>query len=593
MRCRQPSQLQRSINKEQRTINQMKQFLFFILSLCTIVACKTISNQKAPTTVAQKPQTMCAPRAIDPLAEFDGPAPIFEGLGDYAFPITTKSKEAQQYFEQGFKLANGFNHAEAARSFKYAIKLDEECAMCHWGLAYVLGPNYNAGMEPAVVEVASQSVKKALKYMANTRPREQLLIKIMAKRYPEKVVEDRSAFDQAYSDALQTAHQQFPKDDDIAALYAESIMDMHPWDLWEKDGQPKAWTPEILEILENILNRNPKHVASIHLYIHATEASFTPNKALTAARRLAALAPGAGHLVHMPSHTYIRTGNYHEGVVTNQKAVIVDSLYVQACHAAGMYPLFLYPHNYHFLTACAAFEGSSNIALKSAAIMMDALDTKIMREPGYETIQHFWSIPYYLQVKFAKWDEILSEPQPDQDLIYPRAIWHYARGMAYQAKGKMSLAQKELVSLNTLKKDEALEGVSIFGINMMTDLLDIATNVLEGEMAASQGNWNLAIEKLKAGVAIEDRLNYNEPPDWFFSVRHHLGAVLLNAEKFAEAEAVYKKDLELFPETGWALKGLYTSYKKQNKQKEAAKAKARFDKAWQYADVKLQGSKVI
>ena len=572
----------------------MKHFLFLLISICTLIACKTTATKDTQETAQEeRPQTMCVPRAIDPLSEFNGPAPIFEGLGNYSFPITTKSKEAQQYFEQGFKLANGFNHAEAARSFKYAIKLDEECAMCHWGLAYVLGPNYNAGMDPNVVEVASQAVKKAMKYMEYTTPREQLLIKIMAKRYPEKVVENRSAFDKAYSDALKLAYEQYPNDDDIAALYAESIMDLHPWDLWEKDGRPKAWTPEILDILESLLMRNPDHVAAIHLYIHATEASFTPDKALESARRLAALAPGAGHLVHMPSHTYIRTGNYHEGVVTNQKAVIVDSLYVQACHAAGMYPLFLYPHNYHFLTACAALEGSSRTALEAAAIMIEALDTKIMREPGYETIQHFWSIPYYLQVKFAKWDDILSEAQPDQDLIYPRAIWHYARGMAYQAKGQFSLAQKELSSLTALKKHESLEGVAIFDINKMTELLDIATNVLEGEIAASQGDFETSIAKLKAAIFLEDQLNYNEPPDWFFSVRHHLGAVLLKAGKYAEAELVYKKDLELFPETGWALKGLYTSLKKQNKKKEAAETKTRFNKAWQYADVELQGSKVI
>lgn len=565
----------------------MKQHYLFAFLLVFLLSCQTSSNSKQQADITERPKSMCAPRAIDPLMDSDLPAPIFEGLGDYSFPITTNTDEAQFYFEQGFKLANGFNHAEAARSFKYAMKLDPECAMCHWGLAYVLGPNYNAGMDPTVVEVASEAVKNAVKYMYGTTPREQVFIKAMAERYPEKAVEDRSEFDQAYTNALRQAYQQYPEDDHLGALLAESIMDMHPWNLWQEDGKPQPWTPEILTILESILKRNPDHVASIHMYIHATEASFTPEKAIKAAERLPALTPGAGHLVHMPSHTYIRTGNYHEGVIVNQKAVEVDSLYVSACHAAGLYPLAYYPHNYHFLTACATFAGESHIAIEAAELMVQALDTEIMREPGYGTIQHYWSIPYYILVKFEKWEEILALPEPDADLIYPRAIWHYARGMAFKGQGEVAKAENELAQLNELKKNESLAEMTIWDINPISTLLDIAANVLGGEIAAEKGDFYLAGRLLNVAVALEDKLNYNEPPDWFFSVRHHLGAVLLKAEDYAAAEAVYKRDLELFPETGWALSGLYTSLVKQNKQEEAAKIKVRFEKAWQHADTKI------
>ena len=565
----------------------MKHFLSIGLVLFLLTSCQTTENKEQQEDITQAPKSMCVPRTVDPLMDTDLPAPLFEGLGDYTFPITTNSKEAQRYFEQGFKLANAFNHAEAARSFKYATKLDPECAMCHWGLDYVLGHNYNVRMDPEVVTVASNAAKKAVKYMDYTTPREQILIKAMAKRYPDKAVDDRSTFDQAYAEALREAYKQYPQDDDIGALLVESIMDMHPWDLWKKDGNPQPWTPELLTLLEEILQRNPDHVASIHLYIHATEASFTPEKALAAAERLPTITPGAGHLVHMPSHTYIRTGHYNEGVAVNQKAVEVDSIYVSACHAAGLYPLAYYPHNYHFLTACAALAGRSKISLEAAQLMVKALDTEIMREPGYGTIQHYWSIPFYIMVKFEKWNDILELPEPDQDLIYPRAIWHYARGMAYQGLGKLNEAEAELEKLNKLRKEESLAEMTVWDINSISDLLNIASNVLGGEIAAGKGDYYKAGQLLEAAVAMEDQLNYNEPPDWFFSVRHHLGAILLEAGEYAKAEAVYKRDLELFPETGWALGGLYTSLSKQNKQKEAAEIKQRFEKAWQYADTPI------
>lgn len=570
----------------------MKKVLWSLLALALLTACQARKKKVAEKDITRT-SVMCAPKAVDALADTDQPAPVFTGLGDYDFPITTESEEARKFFLQGFKLANAFNHSEAARSFIYAAKLDPECAMCHWGLAYVLGPNYNAGMDPSVVEVANEAVAKAQKYMGNTTEREQALIRAIARRYPPEPVDGRSEYDEAYIEAMRQAHRQFPDDDDIAAMLAEAIMDAHPWDLWSFEGDPRPWTPEILEILEGILKRNPNHVAAIHLYIHATEASQAPELAKGHAARLPELTPGAGHLVHMPSHTYIRTGDYHLGSAVNAKAVEVDSLYVSACHAAGVYPLAYYPHNYHFLSACAAFEGRSELSIQAAQRMVSKLDTQAMRQPGLETIQHYWSIPYYLYVKFGKWEEALAEPRPAEDLPYPIAIWHYARGAAYAAKGQLEDARRELSRLRIAAANPMVEGITIWDINSAASLLQIADKVLEAEIAQAAGDSETAIQLLREAIQLEDGLSYNEPPDWFFSVRHHLGPILLEQKRYAEAEALFKRDLELFRKNGYALKGLYESLMAQGKTEEASKVKKRFDEAWKWADVRLEASKVV
>lgn len=570
----------------------MKNFLWSLIVLALLLGCQSRKKGTAEQDISKPVPVMCAPKAVDALADTDQPAPVFSGLGNYDFPISTKSEEARQFFLQGIRLANAFNHAEAARSFLYATRLDPECAMCYWGLAYVLGPNYNAGMDPSAVAIANEAVSKALKYMDNTTEREQALIRAIVQRYPQEPVDDRSAYDAAYVEAMRQARRQFPDDDDIAAMLAEAIMDAHPWDLWSFEGEPRPWTPEILGILENILARNPGHIAAIHLYIHATEASPRPELAKPHAARLPELAPGAGHLVHMPSHTYIRTGDYHLGSIVNAEAVKVDSLYVSACHAAGAYPLAYYPHNFHFLSACAAFEGRSALSIQAAQRMVAKLDTQAMREPGMETIQHYWSIPYYLYVKFGKWEEALVEPRPDEGLPYPLAIWHYARGMAFAARKQMEEARGELSSLRLAAANSAVEGITIWDINSAASLLQIADRVLEAEIANVEGDAESAIRLLREAIQLEDGLNYNEPPDWFFSVRHHLGPILLEQKRFAEAESLYRRDLELFRENGYALKGLYESLKAQGKTREAGEVKKRFDAAWQWADVRLSASKV-
>jgi len=508
------------------------------------------------------------------------------------FDVTSKSEEAKAYFLQGYKLGNAFNHLEAARSFRYAAQLDPDCAMCYWGLAYVLGPNYNAAMDPAAVPMAYEAIQKAKELLPKASPKEQAIISATVNRYNNDPESDRAGLDAAYADALKKAHEQFPDDTNIATLYAEALMNLHPWDIWQKDGSPHPWTAEILEVLESTLAIDPDNIVANHMYIHATEASNNPGKAQASAERMRALAPGAGHLVHMPAHTYIRTGDYHMGSVANLESILADSVYLSLNHSGGAYPLAYFPHNYHFLAATAALEGNSALALEASIRMARQIDTVMMRDPVMNTLQHYRIIPLYSMVKFAKWDDILSYPRPAADLLYPTAIWHYARGMAYLGKHDPEKVREELASLNVMKDDPQLEAVSIWYINNASQLAKIASHVLEGELALHAKQYDQAVEHFRQAVELEDALKYNEPPDWFFSVRHHLGAALLEAGRYAEAQRVYQEDLKTFPKNGWALSGLVASLEGQKKKTEANTAKALLGNAWLFADVELKGSKV-
>jgi tetratricopeptide (TPR) repeat protein len=573
-------------------------FLLYTLLLASVLcACDSKAGEK-PVSKSGISKSLCVSRAIDAFAPIEeGTMRLFEGLGNQTFSITTGSELAQAYFLQGFKLANGFNHMEATRSFRYALMQDSTCAMCYWGLAFVLGPNINMGFDGEVLDFAREALRKAEMYMPQATPKEQALIKAMIKRFPSSPDEEQLPYEEAYALEMRQVARRYADDNDIQALLAEALMNLHPWKLWESDGRAKAWTPEILQILEGILARDPDHIAAIHLYIHATEEAsplvvnnFSPHRAMEHAARLPLLAPGAAHLVHMPSHTYIRTGDYHLGKLANQAAAAVDSQYLAACHAAGVYPLVYYPHNFHFLAACAALGGDSKNAIEASWRMVEKLDTLIMREPGYETIQHYYSIPYYVLVKFARWNDILQLPRPARDLGYPTAIWRYARGMAFAAQGQLKQAQEELAGLRLLQKDENIRAFTIWDINEVGDLLDIAVFVLSGEIAFREGDINKAVRALESAIVIEDGLAYNEPPDWFFSVRHHLGPVLLAAGRNEEAEQLYRRDLELFPKNGYAYNGLIEALRAQGKMEELPALQARFEEAWKHADVTLKAS---
>jgi hypothetical protein len=519
-------------------------------------------------------------------------APLFNNLTGIDCRISTTSPEAQQYFNQGMMLAYGFNHAEAARSFFEATRLDSTCAMAYWGYAYVLGPNYNGGMENDNYQRAYAAAIKAKLLSGNATPKEAALIEALTTRYSEQPPANRTALDIAYAAAMKKVYNQFPTDPDIGALYSESLMDLHPWDLYDKKTKaPRSWTPELLNVLEHLMQLNLKHPGAHHFYVHALEASATPEKALPSAALLDTLVPGSGHLVHMPSHIYLNTGDYHLGSLSNQRAVEVDSVYTTACHAQGVYPLAYYPHNYHFLAATATLEGNSKLAWMAAKKLQQHTATEIMSQPEWGTLQHYYTIPYYVAVKFAMWDTILSlRPMADKNLVYPQAIEHYARGMAYLGKQDMANAQKEAGKLKALTADTTLQHLTIWAINTAADLVQIAYKVLSAEIAASQNQPDVAISWLNEAVTIEDNLNYNEPPDWFFSVRHHLGAVLLKAGKYQEAEKVYRRDLQTWRKNGWALIGLYNSLLQQKNTVEAQKAKAAFEDAWKHADIRIESS---
>lgn len=571
---------------------KMTRFLLAVIVLLSS-SCKKEVTPKEETRVG-KNSLSCAPPTVD--AKWytsDNKAPLFEGMDVVDYLISTKNPEAQKYFNQGLALSYGFNHAEAARSFYYATKLDPECAMCYWGFAYVLGPNYNAGMESDNYQRAYKAIQQAIKLQDKATEKEKALINALAKRYVAEPVEDRSQLDIAYSNAMKEVNHKFPDDVDINALYAESIMDLHPWDLYEKNRTVKKWTPEVVALLEKILQKNPKHIGANHFYIHAVEASNTPQRANASAQFFDdGNAASLGHLVHMSSHIYIRTGEYHKGTLANINAVKVDSNYVTMCHAQGAYPLAYYPHNYHFMAGTATLEGNSKWAMIGAKETSNHVHPKTMIEPGWSTLQHYYVIPYYVAVKFGKWYEILKMKLASDTLKYPLAISHYARGMAYLGKKDFKMAKKELLSLDVLANDKSLEKMTIWEINSMGTITQIAAKVLKAEILASEKNYAQSINLLNKAVAIEDNLNYNEPPDWFFSVRHHLGAIQIEAGKYEDAIKTYEEDLKRLPKNGWAHHGLRLAYKKLNNKVKVQEVEQLINKSWATADVKISTSRI-
>lgn len=537
---------------------------------------------------------MCAPATTDK-AWYDNreKAPLFDSLGDWSFPVTTTNALVQRYCDQGLTLAYGFNHAEAARSYDYARRLDPNCAMAHWGYAYVLGPNYNAGMEADNYERAYAAVREAQRLVARQgTDLEKALITALAERYTATSPEDRRPLDSAYAVALEKVYARFPTNDDVGTLYAEALMDLHPWDLYDSAGAPRPWTPEIVTELEKILARTPGHPGANHLYIHAVEASSRPERGLASAGRFdAGLVPGSGHLVHMPSHIYLRTGDYHLGSLANLRSVEVDSNYITACRAQGVYPLAYHPHNYHFLAATATLEGKMGWAVDAARRIARHSDNALLGEPGWGGLQQFTTIPDLVDVKFERWQAIFERPDVAADLPYPRSIQHYARGLAYLGTNQPGRAARELKKLRALINDDRIETIRV-GVNTAGPLVQIAERVLTGEIAAQEQDWSVATAALEEAIAFEDDLSYIEPPDWFFSVRQRLGAILLEAGDHGRAVQVYTEDLSRFPRNGWALSGLVAAYRGQGLTEQALEADAALQEAWRYAEVELSGSKI-
>jgi tetratricopeptide (TPR) repeat protein len=561
-----------------------KNFKTFFLVLAVAIAGILTTGQLARTQT--DPQNDVQSTAVPGQT-----APRLQNLGDHKFPITTNSARAQLFINQGMMLVYGFNHAEATRSFREAARLDPNCAMAYWGMALVLGPNINMAMPTEAEPQAYEMIQKAIAHKKNASEKEKAYIDALANRYSGEEKPDRTALDLAYAGAMRELRDRYPDDLDIATLYAEAVMDLRPWNYWTRDMQPYPETAEVLKVLESVLARNPNHPGAIHLYIHSVELA-RPQFAEAAAERLWTLAPGAGHLVHMPSHIFRRIGRYADASRSNQDAIFADEDYITQCRAQGVYPLAYYPHNIHFLWDSATMEGRSHIAIEAARKSASRIPEGAWRE--VPLLHQFLVAPLFAYTRFGEWDFILNESQPPQDSPFWTGIWHYARGMAMTATGKLNEANQELDGLRSIAAQKSMDGFRVtFSRNGAKAILEIAVEVLAGELAAKHGDYEQAIARLHRAVLLEDNLIYNEPPDWHVPVRQSLGAVLLEAGRAPEAEAVYWQDLGLNRENGWSLFGLMQSLRAQGKEEQAVMIEKRFKKAWNQADVTLTASRFM
>ena len=529
------------------------------------------------------------PRALDgDAASSTTPlAPRLTGLGKTTYPITTtKNPESQAFFDQGMNLLYAFNHPEAVRAFRESARLDPNNAMAWWGQALALGPNLNLPMQPQAIAPASASLQQALTLRDRGSPVERALIEALAVRYSDDPKTDRATLDRAYADAMAKVAANYPKDPDVGTLYADALMNTSPWNYWTPDGQPRADTPIIIRTLESVLAANPEHPGALHLYIHAVEAK-NPEQAEAAADRLRPLMPGAGHLVHMPSHIYMQVGRYADAYAVNVNAARADENYQTQCRAQGIYPLLYYPHNVHFQVWAATFEGRSAVALTDARKLAGHthLEPDVFGLPELFELQ-----PLFVLVRFGKWDEVLKEPQPPAQARLMNALWHYARGLAFKHLGDPALAGKELAALRAIAQEPGLKD-KYTAFAPTTRLMTIAEQVLAAEIAAGSKRYDEAIARLQRAVLLQDGLLYNEPPDWYFPVRHYLGAVLLEAGLPQEAEAVYWQDLALYRENGFSLLGLQKALEAQGRAGEAAGFAERQRKAFARADVQLTSSR--
>jgi tetratricopeptide (TPR) repeat protein len=516
-------------------------------------------------------------------------APLFKGLGDHHHPISTKNAQTQVYFDQGVKLLFGFNHAEAIRSFREAARLDPDCAMCWWGMAIALGPNINLPMQPDAVAPAWQALGQARALEPKASPEEREWIGALAARYSPDPKADRHALDEAYAQAMGKLWSAHPDDLDAGVFYAEAMMDTQPWDYWQPDGvTAKGHAAEIVSVLEGIIKRQPDHPGALHLYIHAVEATTTPERAEAAADRLETLMPGAGHIVHMPSHIYYRVGRYEDAVKVNILAARVDEDYIAACKAQGFYPVGYYGHNIHFLWTSSEMQGNYKASIAASRRLVKAVDAYTVAKtmpPG----ELYAFTPVATLLRFGKWDDILAEPAPPAELHLDNAIWLYARGFAHANKGDLAAARLDRENLGNLISADYTR-FDPFGIPAR-QMVDLSQALLDGEIARKSGDLDKAITLFRDAADIEHALPYTEPPYWHQPVSHLLGAALLQAGKPADAEAVYRESLKTYRLDGWALYGLAQALDAEGRHAEADQVRAEYKRAWMFADVELASSR--
>jgi tetratricopeptide (TPR) repeat protein len=506
----------------------------------------------------------------------------FEGMGAVHHKVTTDSSEAQAYFDQGLALCYGFNHDEAGRSFQKAAELDPGMAMAYWGLAFTLGSNYNMPSFPDREKAAAEAMAKAVALAGKASASERDYIQALSRRYSKDPKADRKVLAEAYSQAMRELTVKYPDDLDAATLYAESLMNLRPWELWKKDGSPAPGTEIIVRVLESVLRRDPNHVGANHYYIHAVEASFTPERALPSADRLAQLAPAAGHLVHMPSHIYSRVGDHEAAARSNREAAAADEAYLAATRIEGVYPLMYANHNLHFLAYAYTMAGNYGEAIRAARKLEERVQPALKEMPMLEM---FLPTEAFVLVRFRKWEEVLKLPAPESSLRYQTGIWHWARGMAFAELGQRKDAEKEREALAALIP--TLPADHIVDKSPARALLGIAESKLAARMGRVAKDYVNAERRLEMAVKIQDNLNYIEPPEWFAPEREALGAVKLLAGKAAEAEEVFRKDLAMNPRNGRSLFGLMESLKAQGRNAEAEMVRTQFEAAWKNADVTL------
>jgi tetratricopeptide (TPR) repeat protein len=521
-------------------------------------------------------------RAED-VAAPEKPVVLLPGLGSLHHTIKTRSPEAQQLFDQGLTLVYGFNHDEAIRSFRRAAELDPDAVMPLWGIGYALGPNINMDVDPEREKAAFEATQKALNAAKDAPDDERAYVKALAKRYSADSKADLKRLAAEFADAMKDVSEAFPDDLDAATLYAESLMNLNPWKLWDNDGKPAEGTEEIVAVLERVLSRDPSHVGANHYYIHAVEASPWPERALPSAARLEKLVPGAGHLVHMPAHIYMRTGFYDAAAKSNAQAVRADEAYIKAYGVQGVYPLMYYNHNLDFLAAAASMEGrygeAKKAAERSAANVAPAVKDMPMAE-------YLLSRPLEMDLRFAQWSFVLKAPEPAETLSTSRALWHFARGVALAAKRDASGAEQERQGF--AEQSAKVPEDAVWGLNASRGVLEVAKWSLDARIAAAQKDDQGAIAAWTQAVDAQDRLRYDEPPPWYYPVRESLGAALFRAGRKDEAERVFREDLARNPRNPRSLYGLWESLKAQKKTADAVWVRRAFQEAWKNSEIEVR-----
>src|SRR3984957_2774075 len=543
------------------------------------IECRRIYQMK---TLAQLPLLalfcLCAVAQDHAAHPQTHPVTLVAGLGDLHHPVSTRKPQAQQFFDQGLRFIYCFNHDEAARSFQHAAELDPNLAMAYWGVAEAVGPNYNDPADPERYKRAHDAVQKAMDLSASASQSDQAYIQAMAKRFPADEKPDLKKAAEVYRDAMPQVVSEFPDDLDAATLFAEAGMNLHPWGLWHIDGTPEAGTEEIVSTLESVMKRDPNHLGAIHYYIHAVEASANPERALAGANKLAALAPAAGHIVHMPAHVYIRTGDYEAAVKTNEQAASVDRAYLKATGAQGIYPMMYYSHNLHFIAMCGAMNGNYAESRKNADLLVENVGPHVKDLPPCEGVM---TIPVAVEIRFHHRNEILKMPPPDAALKTATVFWHFGRGLALAGTGKVTEAEAEYKIVSDAEAATPPDVIFQMPINNKAkDIMKIAKDVLGAKIAMAKKDNSGAIVLLKEAVAIQDTLKYGEPPDWFFPVRESLGGALLMSGDAAAAEKVFRDDLDRNLRNPRSLWGLHQALLQQKRDYDAGFIQQQFEVSW-------------